>query len=369
MAREKFEDRRLTGPINVACKYEDGSVRYWSGEKAEIVRKILTVIQEFQSMGYRMTLRQLHYQLVTRNWIINHDSAYKKLGNILDDCRYAGMVDWEAIEDRGRVPYIPYSLDGVDDALRDAVDTYRRDRQEGQSNVVEVWSEKDALSGILRQSTSLYHVRLIINKGYGSSTAMYDAYQRAAAAIKEGKQFTILYFGDHDPSGLDMVRDIHERIQKFLCYGKELMTCPLLETWWEKNLYNTEDLWDYQFNDNVDIWGDEATDKGRDEWFAARVNMFLQEHQAFKVVHIGLTMEQIKEYNPPPNPTKMTDSRSDAYVKKFGRTCWEVDALRPDVLTAIVRENIQQQIDVDKFNKMIRQEEKDRKELKKLMQR
>ena len=100
MSEEKFKRRILTGNINVACKYEDGTVRYWIASKAEVIRHIKEIVEEYQVDGYTLTLRQLHYQLVTKNWIVNHTSAYKKLGNILDDCRYGGVIDLDAIQNK-----------------------------------------------------------------------------------------------------------------------------------------------------------------------------------------------------------------------------------------------------------------------------
>lgn len=299
--KEKFENRRMTGGIKVACKYDDGTVRYWDTDKETVVMHIIEVVAEYAAENYTLTLRQLHYQLVSNNWIINHDSAYKKLGNILDDCRYSGLIDWDAIEDRGRVPYIPYAVNNVDHALQDTVDQYRLDRQRGQKNHVELWTEKDALSGILRRTTEKYHIQLVVNKGYTSSSAVYTAYQRIIDNCVDSGRTTILYFGDHDPSGLDMVRDIRDRLTLMV-------------------------------------------EKGRYGFDADSV---------FEVIPIGLTMQQIKKYKLPPNPTKLTDSRSDNYISLYGKTCWEVDALKPQVLTAIVETNIKTQINIGMYEDMV----------------
>jgi hypothetical protein len=319
MAHEKFEERKLTGRINVACKYDDGTVRYWQDDKETICEHIKLIVDDYRSDGLTLTLRQLHYQLVTRNWIINHDTAYKKLGTILDDLRYSGEIDWDAIEDRGRVPYLPYWVRGVDHAIQDTIDQYRRDLQDGQENHVEVWTEKDALSGILRRVTNPYHVRLVVNKGYTSSTAIYNAYQRFVDAMKSGQNVVVLYFGDHDPSGLDMVRDIKERLE--FMFGK----------------------------------GDHYYDLFDHEEIGTR----------FRVVHIGLTKAQIREYNPPPNPTKLTDTRAAKYISVHGRTCWEVDALNPRTLIQIVEQHIQNEIDMDLYNDMLKKQEKDIATIKK----
>jgi len=312
MAKEKFEDRKLTGAINVCCKFDDGSIKWWRTRKEDVVANIISIVDEYAAEGYILTLRQLHYQFVGHvEGFINHITAYKKLGDIVDDCRYSGTIDWGAIEDRGRVPYIPYSVNSVEHALQDTIDQYRLDRQEGQSNHVELWSEKDALAGILRRSTEKYHIQLIINKGYSSSSAMYSAYNRILNNSLHEGMTTILYFGDHDPSGLDMVRDISERLTFMIEQGEYHLVAS-------------------------DI---------------------------FQIIQIGLTMQQIKKYKLPPNPTKLTDSRSDKYIAKFGKTCWEVDALKPQVLTSIIESHIQQQIDVEKYKEMVTREKGDIEEL------
>jgi len=371
MAREKFENRILTGPINIACKFDDGTIRHWTTTKEEVVEHIVDIVQEYSREGYVLTLRQLHYQFVKSNWIVNHDTAYKKLGSILDDCRYGGIIDWDAIEDRGRVPYIPYSVKDVSDALQDTIDQYRIDRQAGQRNQIELWTEKDALSGILRRSTSVYHIKLVVNKGYTSSSAIYGAYERAVNAILNGQSFIILYFGDHDPSGLDMVRDINDRLILFLTKGRKLMYNEQFEEWFEK-------WWDTSGFSSYDVYYSKylskrsfkslnsahPSDDALDEFYEIKLRLYLEHAKLFKVVPIGLTMGQIKEFKLPPNPTKLTDTRSEGYVRKFGKTCWEVDALKPQTLTAIVEENIIQYMNVSQFKKQITLEKAGIQELK-----
>lgn len=316
MAKEFFEKRRLVGKLNVACKFDDGSVRHWNADKAEVINQICEIVDYYQGLGYKLTLRQLHYQFVSRNWIVNHDTAYKKLGKILDDCRYAGLVDWSAIEDRGRVPHLVWYANDIPDALNDTIRTYRLNRQDGQNNHVEVWTEKDALSAIMKRSTSQFGIRLVVNKGYTSSSAIHDAYKRFAYELNEGKAVTVLYFGDHDPSGLDMIRDIKERLEFMFRNG------DICEAGYRK----------------------------------------------FKVVQIGLTMSQIKKYKCPPNPTKLTDSRAAGYIEEHGATCWEVDALNPEVLTEVVESNIKKNIDMTIYNAQLVAEEKDIKKLRKIIE-
>lgn len=268
-------------------------------EKLELVNKI---IEEYLQQGYKLTLRQLYYQLVSRGIIANNLQEYAKLSNLLVQGRMAGIVDWDAIEDRIRVPFIPYWVDDVADAISDTINQYRLDRMADQDVYIEVWVEKDALSGVLKRITSHYHVNLMVNRGYSSCTAMHDAFERIRDKQDE-KRCYILYLGDHDPSGVDMVRDIRARLEEF---------------------------------------GAEA-----------------------EVIRIALTQEQIKKFNPPPNPAKITDPRAKGYIAKFGNTSWEVDALNPDVLHKIIRKAIDELIDAVKFNAKIEQEGKDRKKLEK----
>lgn len=267
--------------------------------KLLIINKI---IEEYKRQGYKLTLRQLYYQLVSRDIIENKIQEYAKLSSLLVKGRMAGIVDWEAIEDRLRKPFLPYWITGIEHAIDDTVEQYRLDRQKGQETYIEVWVEKDALSGVLRRITKHYHVNLMVNRGYSSCSAMHDAYKRFIDRPKQNK--VILYLGDHDPSGLDMIRDIKDRLKEF---GIRL-----------------------------------------------------------KVIPIALTKEQIESYDPPPNPAKITDPRSNDYIAEHGNTSWEVDALNPETLNSILRENIEKLIDMKKFKAMIKQEEKDKERLEEL---
>ena len=365
MAKEKFENRTLTGNINITCKFDNGEDRIWQAKKEDVIADIISIVSKYQRKGYKMTLRQLHYQLVQKNAIVNHTSAYKKLGNILDDCRYSGLIDWNAIEDRGRVPYIPYWANDAADAIDDLVDYFRIDRQDGQSNHVELWTEKDALSGIFKVSTEKYHIQLVVNKGYSSSSAIYLAYDRIVRKINDGMTATILYLGDHDPSGLDMIRDIRQRLLFFISSGDKLKGSirESAFTWYETCGLNVFDLVE-MYDCPESILKNLGTDKFDDNLFdSARITAFLLAAKIFQVLPIGLTMDQIKLYDLPPNPAKETDCRSDKYIEKFGNISWEVDALNPDILTEIVEENIQEQIDIDQFDKMLQTENEEKEKL------
>jgi hypothetical protein len=283
-----------------------------SSQNKERLTTINKIIEEYQKAGYKLTLRQLYYQLVSRDIIPNQQKEYAKLSTILVKGRMGGVVDWDAIEDRVRVPYLPYWVHDVPDAVQDAIDQYRLNRQAAQDTYIETWCEKDALSGVLKRVTSHYHVNLMVNRGYSSCSAMYDAYQRMKLQIKYKKKVVCLYLGDFDPSGLDMVRDIKERLEEF---GLK---------------YNSPDE---------------------------------LEEGAFTIKHIALTKEQIDQYNPPKNPAKITDPRAKWYIQQYGNSSWEVDALNPETLHELIKKNVESLIDLKQFNAKIKQEEMDKKEL------
>ncbi len=280
-------------------KFEQARMRKGTLSKLE---QINSIIKEYVKDDYKLTLRQLYYQLVSRDIIPNDVKEYDRLSTLLTKGRMVGIVDWDAIEDRLRVPYIPYWVTGTKDAINEAISRYRLDRQRGQDVYIEVWVEKDALSGVLRRVTEHYHINLMVNRGYGSTTAMYDAYRRYM-----GKNVKILYLGDHDPSGLDMIRDIGERISYMLD-------------------------------------GD------------------------FTIEPVALTMEQIREYNLPENPAKETDTRAKDYIEKWGHSSWEVDALNPQTLNNLVSFNIESSIDMELFHSIIEQEKADKIKLSNLIE-
>lgn len=271
---------------------------------------INNIIEEYQEQGYKLTLRQLYYQLVSRDVIPNKQSEYAKLSTLLKEGRMGGIVDWDAIEDRLRMPSKPASWETPAQILDACISQYQLPRMKGQENYIEVWVEKDALSGVLKRVTSVYHIPIVVNRGYSSVSAMYDAFNRFDAAKDEGQAIRVLYLGDYDPSGIDMIRDISDR--------------------------------------SIEFFGEDADDYD------------------FKVIPIALTREQIRQYNPPPNPAKMADPRAKDYVKKHGKTSWEVDALRPEVLNSVLTNAILDLIDEDMYNNIIKAEVKDKIKLQKL---
>lgn len=270
------------------------------------------IVEEYQAQGYVLTLRQLYYQLVSRDVIPNQQKEYTKLSILLKEGRMAGVVDWDAIEDRLRKPSVPSSWEEPIDILEACIKQYACPRQSGQEVYMEVWVEKDALSGVLSRVTEKYHIPILVCRGYSSASAMHDSFKRFKRASLREQEIKILYVGDFDPSGEDMVRDIEDRI-------------------WEFAL------------------GDDGCGLFR-----------------FSIDKIALTPAQIEEYNPPPNPAKRSDPRAEKFIEEHGDESWEVDALPPEVLNNVLETNIAKHIDMDLYNKVLEKEKVDKKKLKSL---
>ena len=362
---EKFKDSAIDGDINVRMDEVKG---YWVADKRTVLAQIQSICKQYKNQGYSLTLRQLYYQLVSKDYIPNHDKVYAKLSKLKDDAVYGGLVDWKVFEDRGRLPNVPYSEDGVSEALERTVDFYRLERQKGQEIHVEVWTEKDAISSILKRITNKMGVTLVVNKGYTSSTAIYGSYCRFVEKINEGKKVVVLYFGDHDPSGLDMVRDINDRIIYMITRGDRL-SWDRVDKWWSSEGLTVHDMMRLEGFEKVEkLLYQDGTDKLEALWERGQRQMYLDWNDSFTVKQIGLTMEQIRLYNPPPNPAKITDPRAKSYIKEFGQVSWEVDALTPTVMEDIVEGAIEDTIDMDVYNSVLTEEENDKNTIKKMVE-
>ena len=286
-------------------KFRKAKISKKNLERLDIVNDIIV---EYQNDGYVLTLRQLYYQLVSRDIIPNIQSEYAKLSTLIKEGRMSGIIDWDAIEDRLRQPYTPATFNNIQDVLDAVLYSYKLNRQEGQEKYMEVWVEKDALSGVLKQITSKYHIPILVNRGYSSASAMFDSFLRFRDAYENEQEIKIFYLGDFDPSGLDMIRDIRSRIMEFFI----------------------------GFYDVLDI------------------------DFTFKIVPIALTKKQIEFYNPPPNPTKITDPRAKSFIEEHGDTSWEVDALKPETLNNLLEQILLDNMDIDKYNKILDKEQIDK---------
>lgn len=256
-------------------------------DSLQIIDTANAICAEYQAQGYNLTLRQVYYQFVARGLLANKDTNYKRLGSIINDARLAGLIDWAYIQDRTR--NVRGGFGGYTspaDFIENVVEQYVEAIWRGQEYRPEVWVEKDALVDVVARGCRQDRVPHFSCRGYVSQSEMYEAAKRMERYRRRGLTPVVIHLGDHDPSGIDMTRDIRDRL--------EMLSNGYVE-----------------------------------------------------VRRIALTMDQIDAYNPPPNPAKLTDSRGEGYVARYGDESWELDALEPSVLVDLIQTELDTLVDRD----------------------
>lgn len=264
-----------------------------SGWKLDMIEQVNQIIADYRKQGYSLTLRQVYYQFVSRDLLpsrwadaatgsTNNERSYKNLGQLISDGRMCGLISWDAIEDRTRELTSNGHWSEPSEIIRAVADQYAVDKWANQPTRVEVWVEKDALEGVIARPAKELDISYFSCRGYTSQTAMHDAAMRLQGYIEAGQNVVLLHLGDHDPSGIDMSRDIEERLGLFLGHHSDQL----------------------------------------------------------EMRRIALNMNQVRRYTPPPNPAKITDSRADGYIKLHGKSSWELDALEPSVINALITEQV-----------------------------
>lgn len=256
----------------------------------DLIYYLDNMIVDYQNQGYVLSVRQLYYQLVARGKIPNTEKSYKHIAGVINNARLAGMLDWDAIEDRGRDIVTRNRWTNGASVIRASAQQFHMDMWANQRSRVFIIVEKAALAGVLQGVCTTYDVPLLAAKGYPSVSIVRELVEdHLLRPAINGQEITILHLGDHDPSGLDMTRDLDERIAMF------------------------------------------AEDYAND----------------ITVKRIALTMDQVDEETPPPNPAKVTDSRFIDYQKQYGDESWELDALTPAYLTNLITVEIADLIEQD----------------------
>lgn len=287
--------------------YRDHNFR---SEALEIIDEANVIIDEYSHQGYDLTLRQLYYQFVSRDLIPNTDKSYRRLGSIVSDARMAGLIDWHSIVDRTRMLRQLSHWDEPSEIVDEAHKVFSVDMWEGQRFRPECWVEKDALIGVVANVCNRLDVPYFSCRGYTSQSEMWLASQRMMDHYLNRQIPVILHLGDHDPSGIDMTRDVCDRLETFMVHdGRPL---PV------------------------------------------------------KVFRLALNMSQVEKYNPPPNPAKITDSRSKSYRAEFGDSSWELDALEPAILESLIDDALQKLLLPNVWDKQEQRQDKGR-ELLRLM--
>jgi len=246
----------------------------------DLISEANTIIEEYQNAGLVLTLRQIYYQFVSRDLLPNTQKSYDKLGTVISKARLAGLIDWAAIEDRTRSAMGRSNWNSPLAMIKAKSDEYSIGMWKNQENYVEVWIEKDALVGVIESVCYTNDINFLACRGYVSQSELYKAGKRLKCQRDElGKNPIVIHLGDHDPSGIDMTRDNFERLCMFSGGSIEL-------------------------------------------------------------IRIALNYDQVQQYNPPPNPAKITDTRAKGYIKIHGDKSWELDALEPTVLQKLIQETI-----------------------------
>lgn len=245
----------------------------------ELIQQANQIIDEYQENNLQLTVRQLYYQFVARDLIANHQKEYNRLGNVLSNGRLAGLISWTAIEDRTRHLSGRSRWNNPGEIIRTCMWSFHVDYWKGQQYRPEVWIEKEALTGVIESICNKLDVPYFACRGYVSQSEMWKAAERFRLYSEEdGQTNIIIHLGDHDPSGMDMTRDIIDR----------------------HALFNGVDY----------------------------------------VKRIALNIDQIQKYKPPPNPAKLTDSRASKYIAEYGNSSWELDALDPKTLQTLIKDTV-----------------------------
>lgn len=259
----------------------------------DMLKHATAIVDDMRSQGFKLTLRQLYYQLVIQNLIENNLSEYKKLGRIVTSARESGRMDWLAIEDRGRGAYGPHCVEDPDELVKGIEDGLKFSQWDRQDHYLEVWVEKQALEAVVARPCNRLDVVYMACKGYLSASEAWRAGQRYARRIAMGKKPILIHLADHDPSGLNMTEDNRDRVRLFA------------------------------------------------------------EEQGIEIKRIALNMDQVKKYSPPENPAKEKDARFADYKKRFGTKSWELDALSPKILDDLITKHINKYRDTAKWDETI----------------
>lgn len=242
-----------------------------SRDEMQTIREGLYQILE---QDHPQTIRGLFYQAVTRGLVPKTEAAYKNtVIRLMGDMRKDGIIPYEWVADNTRWMRRPTAYGSAEDALLQAWQYYRLDIWAHLPDYVEVWCEKDALAGVLYEETSEWCVPLMVTRGYPSLSYLHESGEYIEGQAKQGKTTYIYYFGDLDPTGVDI---------------------------------------------------SENTQRGLEEYSGDAQVIFQR---------IAVTHDQVEELNLPTRPTKTTDSRA----KTWEGDSVELDAIPAHILKAMVR--------------------------------
>lgn len=272
----------------------------------EIIAKVNHIIEPYEAGGQLVTVRQVYYQMVHRNWLANKTTEYQRLIGILTDARMAGLVSWTAFEDRNRALMGINTVDGPPEAFNKMLRNYAIDMWANQDWRPEVWIEKKSLVGVISNACNRQRVDYFATAGYSSVTETWAAGQRFGRYIAKGQRPIVFYLGDHDPSGIDMTRHVRDTLTQFV--GQPII-----------------------------------------------------------VQRLALNRDQIDEHGFPENPTKLSDSRAEAYIAEHGYASWELDAMPIPLVEDMIHSALLSIRDEDRWDEMMEEETTDKRVMQEMV--
>lgn len=306
----------------------------------EVIDQANAICSEYAASGLSLTLRQLYYQFVARDLVANTQRSYDRIGAIVSKARLAGMFDWDYIVDRTRSLAKQSTWGSPEALIKDAAQAYLTDTWAPQKRRMEVWIEKDAAIGVIERVCTLNNVPYFSCRGYTSSSEMWEAGTRIGEYLRNGEQTVILHIGDHDPSGLDMSRDIEDRLRLFIHQD-----------------------WVNEFPVARPI-SRGTIRAGMRERMREQGGDIGDDQLPWEIRRIALTYDQVLEYAPPPNFAKESDSRFAKYQEQTGLDeSWELDALDPFVMEELIQDQIDAFRVDEAYAKAAKAQEEDRKVL------
>lgn len=287
----------------------------------KLLTKIIQITEDYAADNLDLSLRQLFYVLTDLHLIPKTVKGYKNLGNLITDARLTGLIDWDVIRDRSRTALHSSHCDDITKVVNDMKWGFKVDMWQRQAHYIEVFVEKQSLEGVLEPVCYDMDVTFTSNKGYSSSSAVYDASKRYLAAAELGKKLHIIYLGDHDPSGIDMSRDIDDRFNRFMSTVQE-------------GFVHTDD----ELN-SIDP-------------------------RPYHLNRLALNMDQVRKLHLQSSPSKPKDLRLKSYVQRFKtKKCWELAAIEPRKMAKLVKDSISSLIDFKIWDEDKAREDKARAEL------
>ena len=159
-----------------------------------------------------MTVRQVFYQATVRGLVDKSEAGYSKVQGNLSIMRRSGMLRYDWLADNTRWQRKPQTFDSVQEAFEDAAHFYRKALWTDINAYVEIWLEKDALSGVIMPVTEVYDVPLMVARGYASLSFLYEA----GSYINDLTVPAYIYhLGDFDPSGVNAGEKIEESLREY----------------------------------------------------------------------------------------------------------------------------------------------------------